>query len=197
MGMTFRCPFSQHVIGISFTEEEKVAQLCLTLCDPMDCNLPGSSVLEILQARILEWVAIFFSRESSQPRDQTQVSGLAPAAVSQRWAILTVSVLGFLAKIKWWLRRKAPVYNVGDLGSIPGSERFPGRRKWQPTPVFLPRKSHGQRSLVHGVAKSKELDTHYQFIEFLRQISELHIKYSRYSKNLGGSPQNQYFYPAL
>ena len=47
-------------------------------------------------------------------------SGLAPAAVSQRWAILTVSVLGFLAKIKWWLRRKAPVYNVGDLGSIPG-----------------------------------------------------------------------------
>ena len=56
---------------------------------------------------------------------------------------------------------KASVYSVGDLGSIPGSERFPGRRKWQPTPVFLPRKSHGQRSLVHGVAKSKELDTHY------------------------------------
>ena len=40
----------------------KVTQLCLTLCDPMDCSLPGSSVNAILQARILEWVAIPFSR---------------------------------------------------------------------------------------------------------------------------------------
>ena len=47
---------------------------CLTLWDPMDCSLPGSSVHEILQARILEWVAISFSRGSSQPRDQTRVS---------------------------------------------------------------------------------------------------------------------------
>ena len=51
-----------------------VAQSCLTLCDPRDCSPPGSSVHEIFQARILEWVAIFFSRGSSQPRDQTQVS---------------------------------------------------------------------------------------------------------------------------
>ena len=43
-----------------------VAQSCLTLCSPMDCSLPGSSVHEILQARILEWVAIPFSRGSSQ-----------------------------------------------------------------------------------------------------------------------------------
>ena len=77
MGVTFRCPFSQHVIGISVTEEEKVTQSCLTLCDSMDCNLPGSSILGILQARILEWVAIFFSRGSSQPRDQIQVSHIA------------------------------------------------------------------------------------------------------------------------
>ena len=47
----------------------KVAQLCLTLCDPMDCIVHG-----ILWARILEWVAVPFSRGSSQPRDQTQVS---------------------------------------------------------------------------------------------------------------------------
>ena len=40
----------------------KVTQLCLTLCDPMDCSLPGSSVNEILQARIMEWVAVPFSR---------------------------------------------------------------------------------------------------------------------------------------
>ena len=49
-----------------------VAQSCLILCDPM--GLPGSSVCGILQARILEWVAIPFSRGSSRPRDQTPVS---------------------------------------------------------------------------------------------------------------------------
>ena len=51
-----------------------VAQLCLTLCDPMAWSPPGFSVHGILQARILEWVTIPFSRGSSQPRDQTQVS---------------------------------------------------------------------------------------------------------------------------
>ena len=45
--------------------EVKVAQSCLTLCDPMDCSPPGSSVHGILQARILEWVFIPFSRGSS------------------------------------------------------------------------------------------------------------------------------------
>ena len=54
-----------------------VAQLCLTLCDPMNCNQPGSSVHGILQARILEWVDIPFSRRSSWPRDWTQVSCIA------------------------------------------------------------------------------------------------------------------------
>ena len=43
---------------------------------------------------------------------------------------------------------KASVYNAGDLGSIPGLGRFPWRRKWQSTPVLLPGKSHGQRSLL-------------------------------------------------
>ena len=41
--------------------ESEVAQSCLTLCDPMDCSLPGSSIHGILQARVLEWVAIAFS----------------------------------------------------------------------------------------------------------------------------------------
>ena len=49
--------------------ESEVAQSCLTLCNPMDYSLPGSSVCGIFQARILEWVAIAFSRRSSQPRD--------------------------------------------------------------------------------------------------------------------------------
>ena len=52
----------------------KSLRLCQTLCDSMDCSLPGSSVHGILQARILEWVAMPSSRGSSQPRDGTQVS---------------------------------------------------------------------------------------------------------------------------
>ena len=52
----------------------KSAQLCLTLCDLMDHRPPGSSVHGILQARILEWVAVPSSRGSSPPRDQTRIS---------------------------------------------------------------------------------------------------------------------------
>ena len=47
---------------------------CVSLYDPVDYSLPGSSVQEILQARILEWIAIPFSRGSSQTRDQTHIS---------------------------------------------------------------------------------------------------------------------------
>ena len=54
-----------------------VAQSCPILCDPTDYSPPGSSICRILQARILEWIAIPFSRGSSQPRDQTQVSCIA------------------------------------------------------------------------------------------------------------------------
>ena len=57
--------------------ESEVAQSCPTLCDPVDCSPPGSSIHRILQARILEWVAISFSRGSSQSRDWTQVSHIA------------------------------------------------------------------------------------------------------------------------
>ena len=83
--------------------ESEVTQLCLTLSDPMDCSLPGSSIHGIFQARVLEWGAIAFSRR--------HYSGL------QIW-----------------------------------------RRQWRPTPVLLPGKSHGWRSLVGcspwGVPKS-------------------------------------------
>ena len=58
----------------------KVAQSCLTLCDPMDYTVHG-----ILQARLLEWVAIPFSRRSSQPRDWTQVSYIRGGFFT-RWA---------------------------------------------------------------------------------------------------------------
>ena len=54
--------------------ESEVAQSCPTLSDPMDCSLPGSSAHGIFQAIVLEWIAISFSRGSSQPRARTQVS---------------------------------------------------------------------------------------------------------------------------
>ena len=57
--------------------DSEVTQSCPTLCDPMDSTQPGSSIHGIFQARILEWVAISFSRGSAQPRDQTQVSCIA------------------------------------------------------------------------------------------------------------------------
>ena len=64
-------------IMTNLVQFSSVAQSCLTLCDPMDCSLPGVSLHGILQARVLEWVAISFSRGSSQPRDRTWVSRIA------------------------------------------------------------------------------------------------------------------------
>ena len=56
------------------TLRSEAAQLCPTLCDPLHSSLSGSSIHGIFQARVLEWIAISFSRGSSQPRDWTQIS---------------------------------------------------------------------------------------------------------------------------
>ena len=72
-------------IYLSIMKWSEVAQLCLTLCDPVDCSLPCSSLRGILQARILEWVAISFSSRSSQPRDRTWVSCIASICFTN-WA---------------------------------------------------------------------------------------------------------------
>ena len=88
---SFRCSSSSHCIISALVScqeanpnysclsscKTEVAQSCRTLCDTMDCSLPGSSVHELLQARVLEWVATPSSTGSSQPRDQTQVSRIA------------------------------------------------------------------------------------------------------------------------
>ena len=58
-------------------KSSEIAQSCPTPHDPVGCSLPGSSIHGILQARILEWVAISFSRGSSRPRNQTRVSHIA------------------------------------------------------------------------------------------------------------------------
>ena len=77
--------------------EAQATQLCPILCDPMDCNLLGFSVHGILQARILEWVAIPFSRGSSWPRDWSLVSHVAGR-------FFTI-----------WTTREAPLRNIEPL----------------------------------------------------------------------------------
>ena len=73
--------------------ESLATQSCPILCDPMDCNLPDCSIHGILQARVLEWVAISFSRGSSQPRDRTLVSHIVGRHFSI-WATREVIVVG-------------------------------------------------------------------------------------------------------
>ena len=89
----------------------EVAQSCPTLCDPMDCSLPGSSIHGIFQARILEWVAISFSRRSFQPRDWTQVSHCRPGSLHCRQTLYHLSHQGSLRvmNIKFY-RLKKQIY---------------------------------------------------------------------------------------
>ena len=112
----------------------------------MDCSPPGSSVHGTLRAGILEWGAIPSSRGSSHP-------GIKPVCLTPAAGrVLTASATWETPPDSWGFpggsEGKASACNVGDLGSIPGSGRFPWRRAWQPTPVFLPRESHGWRSLA-------------------------------------------------
>ena len=73
----FKWHFVISTSGPFYLLKVKVAQSCPTLCDPIDCSPQGSSVHGILQARILEWVAVPFSKGSSQPRDWIHVSHTA------------------------------------------------------------------------------------------------------------------------
>ena len=86
--------------SLSFTISERlpewVACSCPTLCDPMDYTVHG-----ILQARILEWIAVGFSRGSSQPRNQTQVSCIAGRFFTS-WATRKLWVYLNLYSLSWW-----------------------------------------------------------------------------------------------
>ena len=98
--------------------EVLVTYLCPTLCDPMDCSLPDSSVQGVLQERIPEWVAIPFSKGSSQPRDQTRVSCSAGSFFTvwaTREAILSVF-------ISW--RSPGNSYAFWSLRSSPSSQSY-------------------------------------------------------------------------
>jgi len=77
-----KCLYHSTILGHRITNllkenESELAQSCPTLCDSMDCSLPGFSIHGIFQARVLEWVAISVSRWSSWPRDRTWVSSTA------------------------------------------------------------------------------------------------------------------------
>ena len=137
-------------------------QSCRTLCDPTDRSPPGSSVHVILQARILEWVAVPFSRGSSQPRDQTQISCIVSRFFTI-WAareVPGVSVKSLLSLsseplpsnhsngLPWWLRSEESTCQYRRRRFNPWVGKIPWRREWQPTPVFLPGKSHGPGKLA-------------------------------------------------
>ena len=77
----------------------EVAQSCPTLCNPMDCSLPGSSVHGIFQAGVLEWIAISFSRRSSQPKDQTWISHTVDRRLTV-WATRELDICIKCGKIK-------------------------------------------------------------------------------------------------
>ena len=86
-------------------KESEVTQSYPTLCKPMDCSLPGSSIHGIFQARILKWVAISFSRRTSQPRDWTWVS----RTVGRRhaiWANFSANPWIVLGNLPSWLGKQ-------------------------------------------------------------------------------------------
>ena len=87
-------------------------QLCPTLFDPMDCSRPGSSVQGIFQARILEWVAISFSRGSSPSRDRHQVSSIAGDALPSEPPEKPITFLSPYS-ISEWLRGTESAANAG------------------------------------------------------------------------------------
>ena len=101
----------------------EVAQSCPTLCDPMDCSLTSSSVHEIFQARVLEWVAISFSRRSSQPKDWICISCIGKqifykwATWEAQWSILLMGII--IDDIKWKLFRWI-IYHLSHWGSPTG-----------------------------------------------------------------------------
>ena len=105
-----------------------VTQLCPTLWDPMGCSPPGSSMHGILQARILKWVAFPFSRESSQPKDQTQVSCIAGGFCTTRksqeyWSGLPYPSPGNLPNPR--IKTRSPALQAGSLPfELPGKPIF-------------------------------------------------------------------------
>ena len=126
----------------------------------MDCRLLGSSLHGILQASVLEWVAISFCRGSSRPRDRTWVPWI-PGRRFNFWATIDTAkfwylvskLLLLLLRVCGWTeesgrRQSMGLLRVGHETSLWLFTFMHWRRKWQPTPEFLPGESQGWGSLV-------------------------------------------------
>ena len=134
---------------------QSVTQSSLTLWDPLDYSPWGSFVHGISQARILEWVSISYSRGSSWPRDQMCIfciaGGFVATELPGKYMLRHGSHLQFLqwhVGLLWWLKWSKICLQCKKPGFNSGIGKIPWRREWQPTPVFLPGESHGQRSLA-------------------------------------------------
>ena len=135
------------------------------------CCLPGSCVHGILQARILEWVAMPSSRDlpdtgiepTSLMPPELQVGSL-PLEPPRKpllliWYNKHILCLIGLNGLPWWFSGKDSACQCRRPRFDPGVRKILWRRKWQPTLVFLPEKSHGQRNLVgYSPWGHKELD---------------------------------------
>ena len=128
-----------------------VTQSCPTLYDPTDCSLLGSSFHRILQARILEWVAIPFSRylpnQGIKPRSPTLQADSLPSELRGKPYIYIMEHYSTI----WWLNGKESACQCRNHRRCrldPWVRESPWGRKWQPTAVALQGESHGQRSLV-------------------------------------------------
>ena len=143
------------------------AQSCPILWGPLDCNLLGSSVNGIFQARILEVVAISFSKGSSPPRGWTRVLCVSCPAGGflTHWAIReTLPHLSAKLLITEKLNKRLAslvVQSANNLSAMqetwvrPLGWEDPLEKEMATTSVFLPGKSHGQRSLAGYIPKSK------------------------------------------
>ena len=101
-----------HIIGV----HAKLLQWCLTLCNSMDHSPPGSSVHGILQARILEWVAIPFSRGSSWLRDWIRVSVSSIGMWTlYYWHHLESLIIGIIVNFAYCIRNLRPVFFIFTL----------------------------------------------------------------------------------
>ena len=133
-----------------------VAQLCLTLCDPMDYSPPGSSVHEILQTRILEWVAMVFSRGSSQPRDRTWVSCIA----GRRFILWATREAPLSSKGLWEIEDScflAPVIDE-DKGLFCRTHPWSLPQEWLPNSTEDPVEAGNHKSVVEPIS-SHSLDS--------------------------------------
>ena len=114
-------------VKLGWNERCMCAQLCPTLFNTKDCGPPGSSVQGISQARILEWVAISFSRGSSQPRDQTCISCVG-GQILYHWATWEVRNTGDTQTNHEWTNENWTVRpgGAGRRAEAPGLVRQAG-----------------------------------------------------------------------